>query len=84
MTGTIESKAGRRQRAWRTIAFAALCVCLVGAVAVSSAGAKQATVLGKTKKTPTPNCPRECEAVGSVTGFPARGERQKAADEGPP
>jgi hypothetical protein len=70
MTGTIESKPGRRQRAWRTIAFAALCVCLVGAVAVSSAGAKQATVLGKTKKTPAPNCPRECEAVGSVTGFP--------------
>lgn len=78
MTGTIESKAGRRWRAWRTMGFAALCVCLVGAVAVSSAGAKQAMVLGKTKKTPAPNCPKNCEAVGSVTGFPleANGEKQ--------
>ncbi len=78
MTGTIESTPGAQRRARRALAFAALCVALVGVVAVSSAGAKQATVLGKTKHTPGPDCPKNCEGIGSVTGFPlvASGRKQ--------
>jgi hypothetical protein len=78
MTGTIQSTTGRWRRARRAITFAALCVALVGVVAVSSAiGARQARVLGKTKHTPAPACPKDCEAVTSVTGFQrvANGEK---------
>lgn len=75
MTGTIESTTGRRRRARQAFAFAALCAALVGVIAVSSAGARDAKVLGKTKRTPSPDCPTDtnrhpCEGVGSVTGFP--------------
>ena len=60
-----------------------LCVALIGVIAVSSAGARDAKVLGKTKRTPSPDCPVDternpCEGVGSVTGFPlvAGGEKR--------
>jgi hypothetical protein len=83
MTGTTQSTTGRRHRARHALAFAALCVALVGVVAVSLAGAKQALVLGKTRHTPAPDCPKDtaqrpCEGIGSVTGFPlvADGERR--------
>jgi hypothetical protein len=78
MTGTIESTAGRQRRGRPALAFAAVCVALVGVVAVSSAGAKQARVLGKTKHTPAPDCPKACEGIGRVTGFPlaAGGEKR--------
>jgi hypothetical protein len=70
MTGTTESTTGRRHRARHAIAFAALCAALIGVVAVSSAGAEQAKVLGKTKRTPPPACPSNpCSAIGGVTGF---------------
>lgn len=77
MTGTIEPTPGRRGRARRAIAFSALCVAMVGVIAVSAAGARQATVLGKTKHTPPPNCPKNCEGIGSVTGFPLRADGKK-------
>ena len=83
MTGTSESTTGRRGRARQTLGFAALCVALVGVIAVSVAGARDATVLGKTKRTPKPACPNRqheenCEVVGSATGFAlvANGEKQ--------
>jgi hypothetical protein len=75
MTGTISSTTGPRRRVRQAMAFAALCAALVGVLAVSSAGARDAKVLGKTKHTPSPDCPKDtarhpCEGVGSVTGFP--------------
>jgi len=82
MTGTIESTTGRRYRARQALAFAALCAALVAVVAVASAGAKQATLLGKTKHTPPPDCPKDtnqspCEGIGSVTGFPLVADGKK-------
>jgi hypothetical protein len=82
MTGTTQSTTGRPHRARQALAFAALCAALVGVVAVSSAGATQAKVLGKTKHTPAPDCPRDtgqhpCEGIGSVTGFPLVADGQK-------
>ena len=59
MTGTIESTTGPRRRARRALAFAALCAALIGVIAVSSAGARDAKVLGKTKRTPSPDCPTD-------------------------
>jgi hypothetical protein len=83
MTGTIESTTGPRRRARHALAFAAFCVALVGVLAVSTAGARDAKVLGKTKRTPQPACPNRehperCEVVGRVTGFPlvANGEKR--------
>jgi len=83
MTGTIESTTGRRRRARQALAFAALCAALVGLSVVSLAGARDANVLGKTKRTPDPACPNRqnpenCEVVGRVTGFPlvAGGEKR--------
>ena len=83
MTGTIESTTGRRRRARQALVFAALCAALVSVIAVASAGARDARVLGKTKRTPSPDCPTDtnrhpCEGVGSVTGFPlvAGGEKR--------
>jgi hypothetical protein len=83
VTGTIESTIGRRRRVRQGLAFAALCAALVGLSMVSIAGARDATVLGKTKRTPKPACPNRqqpenCEVVGRVTGFPlvAGGEKR--------
>lgn len=50
--------------------FALLCASLVALLAVSAAGAKDAKVLGKTKHTPNASCPKACQGVGRVTGFP--------------
>lgn len=52
---------------------AALAVALavvVAAIAVDSASAaRNSKVLGATKSTPSPLCPKNCRATGSVTGF---------------
>ena len=69
MTGTSQSNPGPRCRAFPRLAFAALCAALIALVAVSSAGAKAAKVLGQTKHTPRPVCPKNCSGVGSVTAF---------------
>jgi hypothetical protein len=83
MTGTNEPTTGRRRRARHALAFAALCAALLGVIAVTSAGARDAKVLGKTKRTPNPACPNRqhpenCEVVGRATGFPlvANGEKR--------
>jgi hypothetical protein len=42
------------------------------------AGAARAKLLGKTKGTPKPNCPKDpCEVVGSVTGFQTKANGEK-------
>jgi hypothetical protein len=74
MTGTSQSTTGRRRRAIPLLIFAALCSALIAIAAVSVAGARDAKVLGKTKHTPRPACPKDtaanpCSAVGSVTAF---------------
>ncbi len=69
MTGTNPSTTGTRRRARPLLVFGALCAILIAAVAVSSAGARPAKVLGKTKHTPNPVCPKNCSGVGSVTAF---------------
>jgi len=64
------------------LAFAALCAALVAAVGVSSAGARKATVIGKTKNTPPPACPKDtpqnpCTTTGRVTGFMTKADGEK-------
>jgi hypothetical protein len=82
MTGTSHSTSGPQRRALSLVLFATLCAALVAGALVSSAGAKSAKVLGKTKHTPPPACPKDtatnpCSAVGRVTAFMriADGER---------
>lgn len=58
----------RRRAAW-VLAFAALCAALVAAIGISSAGASKAKVIGHTKHTPGPTCPKRCKAIGRVTAF---------------
>src|SRR5436190_7558816 len=70
MIGTSASTTGRRHHARPLLAFAALCAALIAVAAVSSAGAENAKVLGKTRHTPKPSCPKQCQGVGRVTGFP--------------
>ena len=54
------------------LAFAVLVSAIVGGL-VATAGAERAVTLGKTKRTPQPNCPgtpsKSCEVMGQVTGF---------------
>jgi hypothetical protein len=73
MTGTSQLTTGRRRRGI-LLAFAALSAAAIVIAAVSIAGAKDAKVLGKTKHTPKPACPRDtpahpCSGVGGVTAF---------------
>jgi hypothetical protein len=72
---TSTSEATRRLR--RLLAFALLCATLVAAIAIPSAGAVSAKVLGNTKNTPKPACPENCSAVGSVTGFMTKADGEK-------
>jgi hypothetical protein len=56
------------------LAFALLCAALVAAIAIPTAVAVQAKVIGKTKDSPRPSCPNKnnqnnCQVVGRVTGF---------------
>lgn len=63
-----------RRRAAYALVFAALCASLVTAIAIPSAGASKAKVIGHTKHTPPPACPnkkhpKRCLGIGRVTGF---------------
>jgi hypothetical protein len=63
-----------RARAIYATAFAALCAIVVAVIAIQPADAKRATIIGKTKNTPGPACPKDtsqnpCTATGRVTGF---------------
>lgn len=69
-----------RSRKAALVALAALSLCALCALAALSAQRADglaANELGKTKGTPNPLCPKDCEAVGSVTGFQvtAKGEK---------
>jgi hypothetical protein len=68
-----ETRQAGRRTIW-AVAFAVLCMALVAIVAISSADARKATVLGKTKGTPPPSCPdlkneALCQVVGRTTGY---------------
>ncbi|MCB0876799.1 MAG: hypothetical protein R2718_10275 [Solirubrobacterales bacterium] len=60
-------------RSRAAIAVAALLALLgfatVVAMSVRDADAKSAKIIGKTKKTPDPGCPKRCNVAGSVTGI---------------
>jgi hypothetical protein len=82
MTGTSHSTTGPRRRALSAVAFAILCAGLIAGGIVSSAGATSAKVLGKTKHTPPPACPKDtasdpCSAVGRVTAFMRTADGEK-------
>jgi hypothetical protein len=89
MTGTIEATSHGRRRAPTLLALAILCAGLIAVGVASSAGAeraevsaKAAKVLGKTRHTPNPACPRDtradpCSAVGSVTAFMRRADGKR-------
>lgn len=70
-----------RRRAVYALAFAALCATLIAAVAIPSAGASKAKVIGQTKNTPNPSCPAKktggCSVMGSVTGFMTKADGEK-------
>jgi hypothetical protein len=70
-----------RRRAVYALAFAVLCATLVAAIAIPSAGASRAKVIGKTKHTPNPSCPAKktggCSAIGSVTGFMTKADGKR-------
>jgi hypothetical protein len=67
---------GKRRAAY-ALAFAALCAALVTAIAIPSAGASRAKVIGHTKHTPNPACPKSCAAIGKVTGFMTKADGKK-------
>jgi len=76
----------RSQRGTRRLiallVFAGLCVGLTAAVGISTAGAKKATIVGRTKHTPKPACPQDtssnpCTATGRVTGFMTEADGRK-------
>lgn len=76
----------RRQakpRARYVLGFAALCMALVAAIAIPSAIASRAKVIGKTKQTPNPSCPAkkthgDCSVIGSVTGLMLKADGKRA------
>jgi hypothetical protein len=74
---TSQSTTGRRRRTRHLLAFTGICVALIGIVLAASAGAKSAKLLGKTRHTPSPDCPRNCQGVGRVTGFPLEADGKR-------
>lgn len=77
-TGTINLK----RRLGFAVAFAALCAALVAVIAIPSADAINAKVMGRTKHTPKPTCPAkrthgQCSVIGSVTGYMIRADGKK-------
>jgi hypothetical protein len=72
MTGTTHTSRGRPRTSH--FLFAAACAAVIAIALVASAGAKSAKVLGKTRNTPPPACPKACQGVGRVTGFPLRAD----------
>jgi hypothetical protein len=74
MTDETTRSGSRSRRLIALLAFAGLCIGLTAAIGMPTAGAKKATVIGKTKNTPPPSCgdknqPTACNAVGRVTGY---------------
>lgn len=78
---TTRSRTATR-RAVTVLTFAVLCVGLTAAIGISLAGAKKATIIGKTKDTPKPACPQDtsqnpCTSTGRVTGFMIKADGEK-------
>ncbi len=74
-----------RNRAATAIAclLALLGFATVAALSVRDADAKSAKIIGKTKKTPDPACPKSCNVAGSVTGFQTVADGQKGVSKVP-
>lgn len=74
-----------RNRAALAIAclLALLGFATVVALSVREADAKSAKIIGKTKKTPDPACPKNCNVAGSVTGFQTVGDGSKGVSKVP-
>jgi hypothetical protein len=71
-----------RRRSAAALAFAALAAGITAIGMSIPADAAKTTVLGKTKSSPKPACPKNtnsnpCEAIGSVTGFQMRANGKK-------
>lgn len=69
-----------RRRIHHALGFAALCAGVVAiGVSASTAGAGNhpTKTLGKTKHTPDPRCPKNCQVIGSVTGFQIKADGQR-------
>jgi len=82
MAETKTSTAHTARRGSYVLAFAVLCAILVVTVAIPTAGARRATVLGQTKHKANPACPADtnkhpCSAIGSVTGFMTNADGNK-------
>jgi hypothetical protein len=82
MTDKRTSRRSGTRRLVALLAFAGLCAALTAAIGISTAGAKKAVVLGKTKTTPKPACPDDtasnpCTATGRVTGFMTKAAGRK-------
>ena len=70
MIGTRTDRPGRALVALALGVLGAACLLALLATGPERAGAAQAKLLGKTKNTPKPDCPKSpCQAVGSMTGF---------------
>lgn len=67
----MSNRAPRQTRAVAAIALASLLAALWAMLGLGTQDASgvAATELGKTAGTPKPLCPKECQAVGTVTGF---------------
>jgi len=74
MGETRKTTPSARRDAGYILAFVVLCATLVAAIAISSAGASKAQVIGHTRHTPNALCPNlknpdKCSVIGRVTGF---------------
>jgi hypothetical protein len=76
MTSSTKATGSARRRARpRVLGIAIACALLAVAVAIPVASdAVRAKKLGHTKHTPKPQCPANCEAIGSVTGFQVKAD----------
>ena len=82
MHDTTTTRTGLTRRLGYALAFAALCAALVAAIAIPSADAITAKVIGRTKHTPKPTCPAKrthnsCSVIGSVTGYMIKADGKK-------
>ncbi len=75
MTATRKAAGGRDRVRLLALALATLAASAAAAAALPAQGATtHAKVLGKTKHTPPPACPKDCKGVGSLTGFQIRAD----------
>ena len=72
----------------RRVAFGLLCLALLAGAIALPATANKTKVLGKTRHTPNPSCPKDtrkhpCQAIGSVTGFQIKADGERGVFKAP-